>query len=84
MTWNESDAKTTWTSKEIDDWWSGIEENLIQGMVYRSTKQEVMAAYNVAPWLAPSMRGLTIYNTEHLKGTTTSSSKVNMLHVFLG
>ena len=44
--------------------------------MYRSTKQEVMAAYNMAPWLAPSMRGVMIHNTEHQKGNTTSGSMV--------
>ena len=43
----------------------------IESVVFKSSHSETILASNIAPWIPPCSRGYHVYNTEHLKGTST-------------
>ena len=77
VVWDESDAKSVWTSNDIDMWWKEREYGMLESLIYSNVKnEEVVTANQIAPWIVPAMRGKAIYNTEHLKGKKRNESSM--------
>ena len=78
------DGRAQSTDVNIEEWWSTIDRKMVEAAAFSSAKQESIQANQIAPWIAPACRGVTVVNSEVLKGEWQSKYLNPKLFFILG